>query len=267
MKSDFQLQIEKLRVYVLNNRQDMGMAAGTVIAQVIRELLDHQKQVTMIFAAAPSQIEFLTTLREEPGIDWSRVVAFHLDEYVGLSDGDPQTFKSFLKDQFFDRVHPGKVFYLQSETTNPGLEAERYEALLRQYKIDVACIGIGENGHIAFNDPHNANFFDPRLVKVVTLAEESRLQQVHDHLFDSLDAVPEYAMSITIPAILSSAQIYCMVPAVGKAQAVRDALIGPVSTACPASILRQHPNTRMYLDMDAASLLLKEIRESSVLES
>ncbi len=252
------LRFDRLVVHVYPTRQEMGRAAGSAIAQAMHKRLRQQDQVVMMFAAAPSQIEMLHTLASAPGIDWTRVVAFQLDEYVGLPESSPQTFQAFLRHHLFDRVQPGIVHTLRPVPgVDPEGEARRYEALLQKTSVDIACIGIGENGHIAFNDPHNAAFNDPRLVKVVELAEESRLQQVHDGQFPTLDAVPRQAITVTIPAIMRSREIFCVVPSARKAEAVHAALLGPITPACPASILRTHSRCVMFLDLAAADSLVK----------
>lgn len=247
------ITVDKLAVEIYRTRQDMGSAAGAAVAGKVRELLSKQESVTMVFAAAPSQNEFLEALSIEPGVDWSRVVAFHLDEYIGLPDDAPQRFVWYLKEHIFERVNPGKVYYLNGNPISPAEECERYSRLLKEHPLDIACIGIGENGHIAFNDPPFADFADPHAVKVVELDEKSRLQQVHDGCFSSLDQVPTHALTMTVPAIMSAHWLYCMVPGPTKREAVKRALEGEISTECPASILRTHDNATLFLDLDSAA--------------
>lgn len=252
------LRFDRLIAHVYPTRGEMGRAAGNAIAQAMRQRLQERDRVVMMFAAAPSQIEMLQTLASAPRIDWGRVVAFQLDEYVGLPEGSPQTFHAFLRHHLFDKVQPGIVHTLHSAPkVSAEEEARRYEALLRKTPVDIACIGIGENGHLAFNDPHNAAFDDPRLAKVVELAEESRIQQVHDGQFLTLDAVPRQAITVTIPTIMHSREVFCVVPSARKAEAVRAALLGPVTPACPASILRTHPRCTLFLDLAAANFLVQ----------
>jgi glucosamine-6-phosphate deaminase len=207
----------------------------------------------MGFASPPSQNEFLYELREIPGIDWKRVTAFHLDEYVGLPNTAPQNFGQFLRVRLFEKVRPGTVHYLDGTAEDLGAECVRYGSLLENHPFDIACIGIGENGHIAFNDPPVADFNDPQLVKVVDLDLMSRQQQVHDGCFKDLESVPKKALTLTIPAIFSARFVYCMVPAPSKAEAVKKTLEGPIGIACPATILRRHENATLFLDKDSAA--------------
>lgn len=245
--------VDWLSVEIHRDRRSMGEAAAKAAAEKIRELLGKKAAINMVFAAAPSQNEFLETLSKEPGIDWKRVKAFHLDEYVGLPDEAPQRFATYLREHIFEKVNPGEVNYLNGNTGNPEEECRRYEKLLKDHPMDIACIGIGENGHIAFNDPPVADFADPRMVKVVTLDEKCRMQQVHDGCFDKVADVPKQALSLTIPTIMSARWIYCMVPGSTKKEAVRQALEGEVSTRCPATILRRHERTTLYLDSESAA--------------
>ncbi len=246
---------EALSVKQYPTRRAMGEAAATDVAERIKELLAAQERVNMIFAAAPSQNEFLETLVSARGIDWGRVNAFHMDEYTGLEAGAPQAFSNFLRNRLFSKLPFGNVFYLDSQTKAPAEECARYAALLAKYPTDIVCLGIGENGHIAFNDPHVALFDDPQRVKVVSLDEQCRQQQVNDGCFASLGAVPTHALTLTIPALMAGRYMYCIVPAMTKAWAVRETLCGPVSEACPASVLRTKETATLYLDTDSASLL------------
>lgn len=243
-----QIQADKLVVKVYQTRQEMGRAAALAVADRMRELLTARGRVVMAFAAAPSQNEFLAELSAIPDLDWCRVIAFHLDEYVGLSPDAPQGFGNFLRQRLFDRVKPGVVHYLNGNAPSPADECRRYADLLSANPLDMACIGVGENGHIAFNDPPVADFQDPVLVKMVQLEERCRLQQVHDGCFRSLDEVPTQALTLTIPAIMAARFIHCIVPGPTKRDAVKAMLSGPISTECPASILRTHDSAVLYLD-------------------
>jgi glucosamine-6-phosphate deaminase len=246
--------VDQLRVNMYQSRQLMGEAAGQMVGEHLRALLDQQPLVRMIFAAAPSQNEFLHTLGRVEGIDWSRVVAFHMDEYIGLPLDAPQRFGHFLSERLFDRVKPGQVYLIDS-SGDIKTECQRYADLLRSAPIDIVCLGIGENGHIAFNDPPVADFADPLLVKPVALDLAARQQQVNDGCFTSLDLVPTHAITLTIPTLLSGKALFCMVPGETKRQAVQQTLKNPVSTACPATILRQHTNCILYLDEVSSALL------------
>lgn len=248
-------QFDKLKVQVYENRDEMGRAAAGSVAAKLRELLAANEEVRMVFASAPSQSDFLKYLVQERDIDWSRVTVFHLDEYVGASLDDDYSFAKFIKDHVVDKVHPGKVFYLNGKNPDIELECQRYAQLLSEKPIDIVCLGIGENGHIAFNEPHEADFNDPKLVKHVALDEKCRAQQFHDFKFASMDDVPRYAITMTVPAIMAAKYLYCIVPTERKAEAVRAALTGPVTEKCPSSILRTHDRAVLFLDKDAAKMV------------
>ena len=246
---------DKLAVKVFENRKLMGKAAATDVADCIEQMLSEKKEINMIFAAAPSQNEFLEELAES-GVEWERINAFHMDEYIGLPLDAEQRFGTFLKERIFGRVPFKSVHYINGQA-QPEKECDRYSLLLKQYPVDIVCLGIGENGHIAFNDPHVAKFDDPELVKVVALDEKCRMQQVHDGCFRSIELVPTQAISLTIPALVAAKYMFCIVPASTKAQAVYDTIYGEISESCPASILRTKTNASLYLDADSAALLEK----------
>ena len=246
---------DKLAVKVFENRKLMGKAAATDVADCIKQMLSEKKEINMVFAAAPSQNEFLEELAES-GVEWERINAFHMDEYIGLPLDAEQRFGTFLKERIFGRVPFKSVHYINGQA-QPEKECDRYSLLLKQYPVDIVCLGIGENGHIAFNDPHVAKFDDPELVKVVALDEKCRMQQVHDGCFCSIELVPTQAISLTIPALVAAKYMFCIVPASTKAQAVYDTIYGEISESCPASILRTKTNASLYLDADSAALLEK----------
>ena len=247
------MKVGKLQAKVYVDRAALGRAAGEAAADKIRELTA-RKPISIIFAAAPSQNEFLETLVAAKGIDWSRVTAFHMDEYVGLSHAAPQSFGRWLKDRIFAKVKPATVHYLDGVARDSEKECARYTELLKKSPPDITCMGIGENGHLAFNDPPVADFKDPKAVKVIELDLASRQQQVNDGCFDKLDAVPKTAMTLTIPTLLSAPSIFCMVPGPRKAPAVKRTLEGSIATECPATILREHEKAVLFLDKDSASL-------------
>lgn len=248
---------EQLEVLVYDDRWAMGKAAAEKVALLVRQYLNEKKEISIVFAAAPSQDDFLDNLRQITFISWERIRAFHLDEYLGLPPKAPQKFSQYLHERIFGRV-PLKPYYIDPDGKNPPETiCARYRQLLDQFPLDIACIGIGENGHIAFNDPHVADFEDPSKVKVVRLDEVSRRQQVYDGCFSSLDTVPTYAVTLTIPAIMAAKAIVCVVPGGRKREVVKKVLEGPISTECPASILRKHPRAFLFLDRESASLLLR----------
>jgi glucosamine-6-phosphate deaminase len=252
--SDFrQMNIDRLRVKIYPDDDSMGQAAADYVEQVLVSVIDRKGGATIILATGASQFAFLKALKTKESISWSKITVFHLDEYAGMTDKHPASFRKYLKDRILDEVRPGKVYFLQGEAENPDEEAERYEALLKKSKIDLACIGIGENGHIAFNDPPVADFNDPKLVKLVELDEACRLQQLGEGWFPTLNDVPTHALSLTVPGIMRAERICCVVPDERKAKAVRQSLHGPISEKCPASILRRHPDCTLFLDEPAAS--------------
>lgn len=245
----------KLQVEIYEDRQQMGIAAAEIAARKIIELLNNQPFVNIIFAAAPSQNEFLDALIQNKVIDWSQVNAFHMDEYTGLPEGDGRTFASFLNQKIFSLLPFHAVNYINGNAENIESECKRYAGLLTCNPPDIVCMGIGENGHIAFNDPPVADFNDPMIVKTVELDAECRQQQVNDKCFDSFGEVPTHAITLTIPALTAAKYVYCMVPGEKKANAVFNTLNGDISERCPASILRRHEHAILFLDRNSSAML------------
>ena len=245
---------DKLSVNVYDTRKNMGEAAAADIAACIKELLGRKPEIYMIFAAAPSQNEMLEALIADKEIEWNRVHALHMDEYVNLPSDAPQGFGNFLRRAIFDRVPFASVNLIGTDADSEAT-CRRYDALLAANKVDIVCMGIGENGHIAFNDPHVADFNDPCRIKKVDLDQKCRQQQVNDGCFASLGQVPTHALTLTVPTLYNVENIFCVVPAATKAEAVKNTVNGPVSEICPASILRTHDNAVLYTDSDSASLL------------
>lgn len=235
-------------VTIFSSRQELGKAAAADIASEIRRCLEKQERVRIIFAAAPSQSEMLEHLRLTD-VDWRRVDAFHMDEYIGLPELAPQRFGTWLRGHIFDLVPFGSV-HLLDPTNAPIAAARRYTELLRIAPIDIVCCGIGSNGHLAFNDPP-ANFSDPETVKTVQLDLMCRQQQVEDGCFASVEEVPTHAITLTVPILFSAHAIFCSVPGAHKLQAVNATLNGPLTEHCPASILKTHSNCRFYLDRES----------------
>ena len=244
-----------LKVNVYDSREEMGAAAAADVKAAILRALDKKKTINMIFAAAPSQNEVLANLATDKEIPWGRVNAFHMDEYIGLDKNAPQGFGNFLRDHIFGIAPFASVNYIRIDAPDADEECERYSKLLRENPVDIVVLGIGENGHIAFNDPPFADFKDTKLVKTVKLDEVCRNQQVNDGCFASIDDVPTHALTLTVPALMSGSELYCIVPAKTKAKAVYETVNGEVGEACPASVLRTHKNATLYLDPDSASLL------------
>ena len=242
--------VDRLKVKVYADRRALGAAAGNDVAAKIRELQKGGRNLRMIIAAAPSQNEMLDTLAAAGGIDWSRITAFHMDEYIGLAADAPQRFGTYLRQHIFDRVKPGRVHLIDSVNSIED-ECRRYGALLREAPIDIVCLGIGENGHIAFNDPPVADFDDPQTIKPVALDDACRQQQVNDGCFPSFGSVPTHAVTLTIPTLFAGAHLFCSVPGATKRQAVQRTLNGPISTECPSTILRRHADCTLYADRDS----------------
>jgi glucosamine-6-phosphate deaminase len=250
--------LHTLTIYRAESRNAMGCHAAADIAREIRVRFDAQPVVRMVFAAAPSQSEMLAALRDEKDIDWSRVTAFHMDEYIGLPEGAPQRFGLWLRRSIFDHL-PFAAVHLLDPGDHPAHAAAEYAAKLNVEPIDIVCCGIGANGHLAFNDPP-ADFEDLLTVKAVNLDAQCRQQQVDDGCFDSLAKVPTRALTITIPGLLAGRAIFCTVPGALKKEAVRRALLDPISPMCPASALRWHPRCTLYLDPDSASAVESKVR-------
>lgn len=249
------LKQDCLEIQIYDTRAEMGKAAARDIGECLRSLLRQKEQVNVIFAAAPSQNEVLAELVADKSIPWNRVNAFHMDEYIGLAAGAPQAFGNFLRAHIFGLVNMASVHYIDATAPDAAAECARYTKILQKYPVDVVVMGIGENGHIAFNDPPVADFEDPCTVKPVALDEVCRTQQVHDGCFTTLDDVPKTAITLTVPALLAGKHLFCIVPASTKAEAVRRTLRGEIGEGCPATALRRHPGAKLYLDADSSALL------------
>ncbi|PZR26621.1 MAG: glucosamine-6-phosphate deaminase [Citrobacter freundii] len=250
---------DQLKVRIYEDRPSLGVDAARMAAESIRLLLKQKTVVNIIFAAAASQNEFLEALIKED-IDWQSVQAFHMDEYIGLPENDPQLFGEFLRKKIFDRVPFKKIFYLNGQAKDLEAECKRYANLLVENPVDITCMGIGENTHLAFNDPHVAEFNDPKLVKVVDLDEACKQQQVNEGCFADVSKVPVYAFTLTIPALLKAGTIFCMVPGTTKAQAVYHTLKDEVTETYPSTILRKHAGTWLFLEKESAAKISAETK-------
>ncbi|MBN2507498.1 MAG: glucosamine-6-phosphate deaminase [Verrucomicrobia bacterium] len=244
-----------LEVRIYTHTADMARAAAAAAAAHLRECLSRQGGAAVVFAAANSQVAFLEALGGEAGVDWSRVTCFHMDEYLGIAADHPASFRRFLRERVEKRVRPAAFHYIAGDCLEPLAECARYGALLGAQPVDLCCLGIGENGHIAFNDPPVADFADGRVIKLVKLERECRQQQVGEGHFPSLEAVPAYAFTLTVPALCAARRMVCVVPDERKARAVRAALLEPISPECPASHLRTQGQCTLFLDGASASLL------------
>jgi glucosamine-6-phosphate deaminase len=246
--------VEKLDVSIYHSNQEMGKAAALVAAEIIKRAIQENGVANLIIATGNSQITFLEALRGLSGIDWSKVSIFHMDEYINLPAGHPASFPTFLRRHLFNHIPAVGAFYpVQARVGQLEADCSEYAGLLHTHPADLCAMGIGENGHIAFNDPPFAEFDDPVWVKVVRLDQVSRQQQVGEGHFTKLAEVPTHAITLTIPALLSAKHVLCIVPEARKADAVYKTLNGPITEACPASILRQTPHAHLYLDADAAA--------------
>lgn len=246
---------DALAVKLFPTRVDMGKEAARNVSETIQQLIKEKDEINMIFAAAPSQSDFLKELIANEQIQWNRINAFHMDEYIGLEKVAPQGFGNFLKERIFGLLPFKSVHYINGLAGEPLVECERYAALLQKYPVDIVCLGIGENGHIAFNDPPVADFNDSKQVKVVELETACRQQQVNEKLFSTLGQVPTHAITLTIPALLRADYLFCIVPAINKAEAVFHTLNNEINERCPATILRSKCGAILYIDKESASLL------------
>lgn len=251
-----EIKKDKLSVKIFETRDEMGSKAGEDTAKCIRKLLSEKEEINMIFAAAPSQNEALAALTGAEGIDWSRVNAFHMDEYIGLDADAPQRFGAFLKERIFDKLPFKSVNYIFSENESEEEACARYTKLIEENHIDIVCLGIGENGHIAFNDPWVADFDDSEVIKRVELDDVCRMQQVNDGCFAKFDDVPKYALTLTVPTLFNADYLFCTVPASTKADAVYKTVNNDINEKLPATIMRRHDNAVMYCDRDSGEKLL-----------
>lgn len=244
-----------MRVSVLASGREVGEAAAAHTATILTAAVRANGGARVIVATGNSQIPFVEALRAHTEIPWDQITVFHMDEYAGMSDQHPASFRRWIRERIAEPLRPRMVQYLAGDAVDLAAECRHYEALLREAPIDLVCMGIGENGHIAFNDPPVADFADPVWVKVVELDAACRRQQVGEGHFASLADVPTHALTLTVPALLAPRALQVVAPERRKAEAVRAALTGPVSTACPASILREQRHAVLFLDTEAAALV------------
>lgn len=240
-------------IHISKTPSALGQVAGAAAADCIRKALAERGEANVILATGTSQFETLNQLLHEPDIDWMKVTMFHLDEYIALPESHPASFRKYLKERVLSRVVMKESFLINGET-QPETECERLGKLILQHPIDVALVGIGENGHLAFNDPP-ADFETESPYIVVNLDEACRRQQLGEGWFATLDDVPQQAISMSIRQIMKSAALICSVPDERKAEAVKNCLTGEISPLFPASILQNHPNCGMYLDKASSKYL------------
>jgi glucosamine-6-phosphate deaminase len=244
-----------LAIHRYLTRSALGAAAAAHAAAAIRRLATEHSVVPVIFATGASQLATLRALTALAGIPWDRVIGFHMDEYVGISGEHPASFRRYLRDELVSKVPLREFHNVDGDAADPERESERYAALLRSYSPRLCLAGIGENGHLAFNDPPVADFNDPRDAKTVTLDRECREQQVAEGWFPNFEAVPSRAITLTIPALFRVPEIILSVPGERKTAIVARTLRDEISTKCPATILRTHTNAHLYLDDESAKLL------------
>ena len=248
-------QVDCLTIRVFGTKLAMGAAAAAQAAATLAQAIRRRNRARVVIATGPSQDEVIDSLVALPGVDWSRTEVFHMDEYVGISDSHPASFRRWLRTRVVDRVHPQETHYLHGDADDLAGECSRYAALLNSSPIDLCFVGFGENGHIAFNDPHTADFEDPLTVKRVSLDEVCRRQQVGEGHFPNVGVVPAEAITLSCRALMAAEVLICCVPDRRKAKAVRRTLDGTISPECPASLVRRHPRASLYLDIESASLV------------
>lgn len=247
--------VDHLSVQIYQSEADMAEDVAAIVSKYLQSVLEQQETAAVLLATGNSQLKFLDALIALGGVDWSKIILFHLDEYLGITADHPASFRRYLRERVEKRVMPQQFHYIEGDTLQPLAECDRYTKLLQAQAIDLCCLGVGENGHLAFNDPSVANFQDPYSVKLVKLDSVNRQQQVNTGQFPNIDKVPQYAFTMTLPLICSARKILCLAPGKRKAQIVKQMLQESIDQACPASILRQQLQATLFLDSDSASLL------------
>ncbi|MDJ0659207.1 MAG: glucosamine-6-phosphate deaminase [Crocosphaera sp.] len=255
MTSHQVLTIDSLATEIYENEENLSIKAAKIVQDYIETILEKQKEANIVLATGNSQLQFLDILINSQKIDWSRINLFHLDEYLGIEGKNPASFRFYLHERVEKRINPNSFNYLIGDALEPIEECDRYTKLLQQYPIDLCCLGVGINGHLAFNEPEVANFDDPHWVKIVQLDQRTRWIQVHQGHFQTFEQVPKYALTLTIPTILSAKKIICLATGKNKAEIIQEMLRSEISPHCPASILRHHSDATLLLDQTAATLL------------
>lgn len=248
---------ESLPVHIFRDQQELAAYMVAAVRETLAGAIQRHGAAAAILATGNSQLRFLNLLATSGGVDWSKVTLFHMDEYLGVSADHPACFRRYLREKVESLVRPKVFQYLAGDADQPLDECARYTALLKAQQIDLCCLGIGENGHLAFNDPHVCRFNDPHWVKLVSLDLPCRMQQVKEGHFSDLAAVPPYAYTLTPPALLSARRVLCLAPELRKAAPVQAALEGPITEQCPASVLRRYPQAELLLDLESSSRLAR----------
>ncbi|MCL1475345.1 glucosamine-6-phosphate deaminase [Argonema antarcticum] len=248
-------RVDALSVRVYDSEATMAQDVAQLAQDYLQNLLSQQESAAVLLATGNSQIEFLDALIATGGVDWSKITLFHLDEYLGIDAEHSASFRRYMRDRVENRINPAAFHYIEGDAMQPLDECDRYSQLLQAQPIDLCCLGLGENGHLAFNEPSLASFSETRLIKLVKLDKKTRQQQVNEGHFPNFEAVPQYAFTLTIPTICTAKKIFCLAPEKRKASAVKNMLTGEISSAIPASALRQQTQATLFLDTDSASLL------------
>lgn len=248
-------QVGTVKIKIYPSRNASGEAAAQAAAEALKTLDRERSQIGVIFATGAAQLETLRALTAIPGLPWRKIRGFHLDEYLGIDDHHRASFRRYLRENLTQRVSMERFFEMDGSTSDPDAVCKEYVQRLSEADPQLCLLGIGENGHIAFNEPAEANFEDPEAMKVVTLDAACRHQQLAEGWFDTFEEVPERALTLTIPTVLKVPKLIASVPGPRKARIVRRALEDPISTDCPATILRVHPDVTLYLDLESASEL------------
>jgi glucosamine-6-phosphate deaminase len=247
--------VDALSVRVYNAETELAEDAAQMGRDYLQAVLTQKETATIILATGNSQIQFLESLTALVGVDWSRLVFFHLDEYLGIEANSTGSFRYYLRERVEKLIKPARFYYIQGDALEPLAECDRYTKLLMAQEIDLCLLGVGQNGHLAFNEPEVANFHDPYRVKLVKLALSTRQAQVNQDYFPHLETVPQYAFTLTIPMLASAQKIICLAPGASKASIIKTMLTDAIAPTCPASVLRQHANATLFLDKNSASLL------------
>ncbi|GAB1544709.1 glucosamine-6-phosphate deaminase [Scytonema sp. NUACC21] len=248
-------RVDALQVHVYRSEVELAQDVAKITQVDLQNILLKKETAALLMATGNSQIKFLDALIEIGDVDWSRIIFFHLDEYLGISADHPASFRRYLRERLENRVQPKQFHYIEGDAMQPLIECDRYTNLLQAQPIDLCCLGVGENGHLAFNDPAVADFHDSHTVKLVKLDEVNRQQQVNTGYFPKLEAVPQYAFTVTIPLICSAQKIICLAQGKRKAKIVQQMLYEDVTTNCPASILRTQQQATLFLDVDSAAFV------------
>jgi len=247
--------VDALAVCVYNSAAALAYEVAQLAQNYLQDILTQQSAAAVLLATGNSQIKFLDALIALGGVDWSRITLFHLDEYLGIDAAHSASFRRYLRDRVESRVNPSQFHYIEGDALQPLAECDRYTKLLQAQPIDLCCLGLGENAHLAFNEPSVADFEDTHSVKLVKLSDSTRQQQVDGGFFPVIEAVPQYAFTTTLPMICSAKKILCLAPEKRKSKAVKDMLKGSISKDCPASVLRTQAQATLFLDADSVSLL------------